>query len=99
MILRKIRHPGKKVGHKGYWEATSIKSYYDANKEDEKWANPFEFASWLYEDTQSDVFKEFEYLLERGVKPDFAIKTLKADSDGMWKPRRSELLSGGILTR
>ena len=91
---------GGKIGfHKGYWEATSIKSYYDANKEDEKWANPFEFASWLYEDTQSDVFKEFEYLLERGVKADFAIKTLKADSDGMWQPRRSELLLGGILTQ
>jgi len=91
---------GGKIGfHKGYWEASNIKSYYINNKKDEKWADPFEFASWLYEDTQSDVFKAFEYLLERGVKAGFAIKTLKADSDGMWKPRRSELLLGGILTQ
>ena len=91
---------GGKIGfHKGSWDATSIKSYYKTNKEDQGWLNPFEFASWLYEDTQSDVFKEFEYLLERGVQPNFAIKTLKADADGMWKPRRSELRSGGILTQ
>jgi hypothetical protein len=91
---------GGKIGfHKGYWEATSIKNYYDARKEDHNWADPFEFASWLYEDTQSDVFKKFEYLLERGVKPEFAIKTLRADSDGMWEPRRSVLLLGGILTQ
>jgi hypothetical protein len=42
---------------------------------------------------------EFEYLLERGVKPSFAIETLKADLDGVWKPSRAELISGGILTR
>ena len=89
-----------KIGfHKGYWEASSIRDYYESNKQEEEWEDPFEFASWLYEDTQSDLFKEFEYLLERGVKADFAIKTLRADSDGMWEPRRQELRAGGILTQ
>ncbi len=69
------------------------------NKIDEEWADPFEFSSWIYEDTQSGVFEEFEYLLERGVQASFAIKTLKADADGMWEPRRSVLRSGGILTQ
>jgi len=91
---------GGKIGfHKGRWVGSDIEDYYNSHKKVEKWADPFEFASWLYEDTQSDVFKEFEYLLERGVKPSFAIKTLRADADGMWKPRRTELISGGILTQ
>ena len=91
---------GGKIGfHKGSWAGSDIEDYYNREKKDEKWADPFEFASWLYEDTQADVFKKFEYLLERGVKPSFAIKTLKADVGGMWKPRRAELISGGILTR
>ena len=70
----------------------------ESKKEDQEWSDPFEFASWLYEDTQVDVFKAFEYLLERDVLPHFAIETLKAGSDGMWYPRRTELLNGGVLT-
>ena len=70
-----------------------------ANKNDEGWVDSFEFASWLFDDTQSDIFRDFEYLLERGVEAKFAIKTLKADSDGMWEPRISELRSAGVLTQ
>ena len=91
---------GGKIGfHKGYWEAKSLKEYYEDNKNDEGWVDPFEFASWLFDDTQSNIFRDFEYLLERGVEAKFAIKTLKADSDGMWEPRRSELRSAGVLTQ
>jgi hypothetical protein len=89
---------GGKIGfHKGWWDAASIEEYYNSEKESEGWATPFDFASWLYEDTQGEIFTEFEYLLERGVSPGFSIKTLKAGSDGMWYPRRRELLEGGIL--
>tara|TARA_B110000003_G_scaffold59255_1_gene59338 strand:- start:3684 stop:4313 length:630 start_codon:yes stop_codon:yes gene_type:complete len=89
---------GGKIGfHKGWWDAASIEEYYNSEKESEGWATPFDFASWLYEDTQGEIFTEFEYLLERGVSAGFSIKTLKAGSDGMWYPRRSELLEGGIL--
>jgi hypothetical protein len=91
---------GGKLGfHKSYWEADSIKEYYESQKEDEGWGNPFEFASWLFEDTQAEIFMEFEYLLERDVSPRFAIETLKAGADGMWYPRRKQLLEGGILTQ
>lgn len=90
---------GGKIGfHAGWWSAEDLKEYYEEEKEAEGWASPFEFASWLYEDTQAEIFKEFEYLLERGVKPNFAIQTLKAGADGMWYPRRKQLLDGGILT-
>ena len=36
-----------------------------------------------------------EYLIERGVEPFFAIKTMKADSKDMWYPRRKELEAAG----
>jgi hypothetical protein len=90
---------GGKIGfHKSYWEADSIKEYYESKKETEGWSNIFDFASWMYEDTQSEIFTEFEYLIERGVTPKFAIETLRAGSDGMWYPRRSKLFEGGVLT-
>ena len=89
---------GGKIGfHKGWWDAASIEDYYNSEKESKGWSTPFDFASWLYEDTQGEIFTEFEYLLERGVSPSFSIKTLKAGSDGMWYPRRRELIEGGIL--
>ena len=86
--------------HAGWWAADSanVEDYYNSEKEDEGWETPFDFASWLYEDTQAEIFTEFEYLLGRGVKPQFAIQILRAGSDGMWYPRRKELLEGGILT-
>ena len=91
---------GAKIGfHASWWSAEDMKSYYQDRREEKGWESPFEFASWLYEDTQKEIFKEFEYLLERGVKPHFAIQTLKVGSDGMWYPRRKELLKGGILTQ
>jgi hypothetical protein len=90
---------GGKIGfHASWWDATSMEKYYQSEKQDKGWETPFDFASWLYEDTQSEIFSDFEYLLERGVKPDFAIQTLKAGSDGMWYPRRINLRQAGILT-
>ena len=38
-----------------------------------------------------------EYLIERGVEPLFAIKTMKADSNDMWYPRRKELETAGVI--
>ena len=89
---------GGKIGfHKSYWDADSIKEYYDSEKDYYDWANPFDMASWLYEDTQAEVFSDFEYLLERGIEPHFAIQTLRAESDGMWYPRRKQLKAAGVL--
>ena len=89
---------GGKIGfHKSYWDADSIKEYYDSEKDYYDWANPFDMASWVYEDTQAEVFSDFEYLLERGIEPHFAIQTLRAESDGMWYPRRKQLKAAGVL--
>ena len=40
-----------------------------------------------------------KYLIERGVEGNFAIKTLNADSDDMWYPRRKELIAAGVITK
>jgi hypothetical protein len=36
-------------------------------------------------------------MLERGVDPGFAIRTLDATPDGMWFPSRSEMEAAGVL--
>lgn len=57
---------GGKIGfHASWWAADSIEEYYNSEKEDEGWETPFDFTSWLYEDTQAEIFTEFEYLPER----------------------------------
>ena len=92
---------GSKLGfHRSWWDASDAEEYYadNDNKEYYEWSNPFEFSVWLYSDAQEEVFAGFEYLLERGVEPFFAIKTLRAEADDMWYPRRKELKEGGFLT-
>lgn len=97
--LNRTLELGGKLGfHKSFWGADNIQQYYETQKEAKEWGSPFEFASWLYDDTQSELFAEFEYLLERGVSPRFAIETLKAEADGMWYPRRKQLIEAGVLT-
>ena len=83
--------------HQSSWDKVSIKDYYENNKEEFGWENAFEYSSWIYKDTQKQIFRDMEYLLERGVEPLFAIKTMKADSKDMWYPRRKELESAGVI--
>ena len=96
---KRVLERGSWLGfHKSSWDAGNIESYYELNKEEEGWNNVFEFSSWLYEDTQSDILKQMKYMLERGVEADFIIQTLQADSEGMWYPRRKQLEAAGVLT-
>lgn len=96
---KRTMQKGSKMGfHQSYWEAENIEEFYNDWKERVGWANPYEFASWLYESTQGDILIELEYYLERGVDGKFAIKTLQAASDEMWYPRRAELRRAGVLT-
>ena len=96
---KRVLERGSWLGfHKSSWDAGNIERYYELNKEEEGWNNAFEFSSWLYEDTQSDILKQMKYMLERGVEADFIIQTLQADSEGMWYPRRKQLEAAGVLT-
>ena len=83
--------------HQGSWDKDSIKEHYEYNKAEYGWANEFEHSSWIYKDTQKHIFRDMEYLIERGVEPLFAIKTMKADNEDMWYPRRKELEAAGVI--
>ena len=83
--------------HQGSWDKDSIKEHYEYNKAEYGWTNEFEHSSWIYKDTQKQIFRDMEYLIERGVEPLFAIKTMKADSKDMWYPRRKELEASGVI--
>ena len=89
---------GSWVGfHQSYWDAPYIQDYFEREKDSEGWSNAFEFASWMYEDTQREVLRNLQYFVERGVDAGFAIKTMQATSDDMWYPRRKELEAAGVI--
>ena len=83
--------------HQGSWDKDAIESHYEYNKEKYGWNDAFDHSSWIYKDTQKEIFRGMEYLIERGVEPLFAIKTMKADSKDMWYPRRKELETAGVI--
>jgi len=85
--------------HKSHWSSCAIKEYYESNKQEEDWSDPFEFAEWMYQDTQAEILSDLEYMLERGVSASFAIQTLRADSNDMWYPRRKALVAAGVLNQ
>ena len=96
---RRTVERGSWVGfHQSYWDAPYIQGYFERNKDSKGWSNAFEFASWMYEDTQREVLRNLQYFVERGVDAGFAIKTMKATSDDMWYPRRKELEAAGVIT-
>ena len=95
---RRTVERGSWVGfHQSYWDAPYIQDYFERNKDSEGWSDAFEFASWLYGDTQQEVLRNLQYFVERGVDAGFAIKTMKATSDDMWYPRRKELEAAGVI--
>ena len=95
---RRTVERGSWVGfHQSYWDAPYIQGYFERNKDSKGWSNAFEFASWMYEDTQREVLRNLQYFVERGVDAGFAIKTMKATSDDMWYPRRKELEAAGVI--
>ena len=90
---------GSKIGfHRSWWDVDAMEEYYESEKETEGWGSVFEFAAWVHEDAQDEIYMDFQFLLERKVDPFFAIETLKADVDGGWYPRRKELLDANFLT-
>ena len=95
---RRTVERGSWVGfHRSYWDAAYIQGYFERNKDSKGWSNAFEFASWMYEDTQREVLRNLQYFVERGVDAGFAIKTMKATSDDMWYPRRKELEAAAVI--
>ncbi len=82
--------------HQLHWPAESQRVYYEYYLGTD-WNDEFEYAEWLYNDAQATILLDMEYLLERGVESSFAIKTLEADPNDMWIPRRKELINAGVI--
>lgn len=90
---------GSRLGfHQYYWSPQAIEEYYESERDYEGWTSPFDFASWVYEDTQLEVYETLKYMIERGVNPGFAVETLHQPGDGMWRPYRLMLQGAGVLT-
>ncbi|AHD01912.1 hypothetical protein [Leisingera methylohalidivorans] len=89
---------GSKIGfHQRSWSAAEVHKYYRSERKAQRWATPFEFGSWIYVDTQREIFDHLSYMVARGVDPGFAIETLRTDPDGEWYPSRLRLIAAGVL--
>ncbi|EBA18242.1 hypothetical protein RSK20926_11004 [Roseobacter sp. SK209-2-6] len=87
-----------KIGfHQRSWRAEAVQNYYRQWRKRRKWATPFEFGSWIYSDTQTEVFEHLEFMLSRGVDAAFAIRTMQAEPSEEWYPSRLELIAAGVL--
>ncbi|OED48956.1 hypothetical protein AB838_08280 [Rhodobacteraceae bacterium (ex Bugula neritina AB1)] len=89
---------GSSIGfHQRNWPAEAVHKYYRGERKRRRWATPFEFGSWIYEDTQREVYEHLSYMVERGTDPGFAIDTLRTDPEGEWYPSRLRLIAAGVL--
>ena len=89
---------GAKIGfHQTTWSPRSVEEYYTANREADGWETPFDFVSWVYEDTQSEVHDDLVYMIDRGVDAGFAVRTKGVRADDSWYPSRLELTRAGVL--
>jgi len=91
---------GSRIGfHQFWWSATAIREYYERDAAAEGWNDPFEFTSWVYQDTQFEIHEQLLFMVRRGVDPVFAIETLNTRPQDVWYPYRPRLLAAGVLTR
>ncbi|WP_083095875.1 hypothetical protein [Pseudophaeobacter leonis] len=89
---------GSKIGfHHRSWGPQAVQSYYRDQRKEKDWATPFEFGSWIYGDTQSEIYEHLIYMVSRGVEPGFAVETLQAVASEEWYPSRTQLISAGVL--
>ncbi|UWQ45131.1 COG3904 family protein [Leisingera aquaemixtae] len=89
---------GSRIGfHQRNWPAQAVHEYYRSERKAQRWSTPFEFGSWIYEDTQREIYDHLSFMVARGVDPAFAIETLRTGPDGEWYPSRLRLIAAGVL--
>lgn len=90
---------GSRLGfHQVQWSAENISDYYEREAEDFGWETPWDFAEWMYLDTQQEVYRTLNYMISRGVDPAFAIESIRKPDGNMWRPYRAVLRAAGVLT-
>ena len=95
--VRTLQRRARLGFHQTAWEADNMRQFYETSLTDFGWGDEFDFAAWVYSDAVNDVLVELQFLLERGVDPAFAIKTIEAPPDEMWFPTHAELEQAGII--
>lgn len=89
---------GSKIGfHRRSWSPDSVEGYYEDQQDHFEWESPFEYGSWIYEDTQREMHVHLATMLDRGVDPEFAIETLRPPVSDVWYPSRIRLMAAGVL--
>ena len=61
------------------------------------WNNPFQYAGWLIEDTQTIIHRDLQFYNDSGLSPDFIVNNLESPRDELWYPSKNQLVSGGVL--
>ena len=90
---------GGRLGfHRSWWAPENMRSYYESEKSYYGWKTPFDFSSWVVEDTQNDTYMIMSMMLERGVDAAFAVETLKAEPSDMWYPYPKQLRTANVVT-
>ena len=90
---------GSRLGfHQVQWSAANIFEYYEREAENYGWEDPWEFAEWVYLDTQQEVYLALNYMVSRGVDPGFAIQSIRKPDGALWRPHRAVLRAAGVLT-
>lgn len=93
---RELARGGMIGFHQNSWSEDNMLTYYKYWRTEYSWGSPFEFSSWVYKDTQTEIYNQLAYLLARGVEPVFAIET-KRERSSMWYPTRVQLQEAGVL--
>ncbi len=57
-----------------------------------------EYIIWIDETARAELVEYFSLLVERGIKPEFIIKSIEKGTIERWIPRRKELLEANFLT-
>ena len=89
-----------KIGfHQTSLSPADAKLEYEELKQELGFNTPFDYASWLLEDTQDLVLDNLYYYSSIGLSLDFVIKTMEAYSDEMWYPDHAYMVEEGVLTQ
>ena len=96
--LRKLEKGARLGFHRSSTDTDNHRDNYTALKESRGWQDEFAYARWVYEDGQIVAREYIEYLLQRGIKVEFALRVMAYSAHDMWYPTENELREAGVLT-
>lgn len=98
--IERSMQPDASLGfHRMSNDASDLRDAYNHLKEKRGWQDEFDFASDAFERGEVAARNYIEFLLNRGVTVEFALRALTYSSTDMWYPTEEELLASGVLTR